>query len=180
MTTNRKRFLPIRARQALLTAHIIISVGLLGDSAGFLAVAIRASRTDDPAAVLELIKVLDMFSVVFGIPLSFAALISGVLLGLGTKWGVFRYPWVTIKLLLIVSVIAVGALVLRGGMDAMLTGSGGAEGRLIAGAAYAVLTLFSLWLYVAFYGVNARAVIAAAEDGKIQGVASIGLEKAFE
>lgn len=51
---------------------------------------------------------------------------------------------------------------------------------VIAGAAYAVLTLFSLWLYVAFYGVNARAVIAAAEDGKIQGVASIGLEKAFE
>jgi hypothetical protein len=35
---------------------------------------------------------------VFGIPLSFGALITGVLLGLGTKWGVFRYPWVTTTL----------------------------------------------------------------------------------
>ncbi len=84
---------------------------------------------------------LRMFSYVFGIPLSFAALLSGTLLGLGTKWGVFRYPWVVAKLLLIISVIAVGALVLKGGMDAMLTGGGGAEGRLIAGAAYDVAAL---------------------------------------
>ncbi len=82
-----------------------------------------------------------MFAFMFGIPLSFAALITGVFLGLGTKWGVFRYPWVTTKLLLIVSVIAVGALVLKGGMDAMLTGQGGAEGRLIAGAVYDVAAL---------------------------------------
>jgi hypothetical protein len=77
----------------------------------------------------------------FGIPLSFAALLTGVLLGLGTKWGVLRYPWVTTKLLLIVSVIAVGALVLSGGMNAMLIGRGGAEGQLIAGAAYDVVAL---------------------------------------
>lgn len=79
----------------------------------------------------------------FGIPLSFAALLTGLLLGMGTRWGVFRYPWVIAKLLLIVSVIAVGALVLKGGMDAMLTGSGGAEGRLIAGAAYDVVALIA-------------------------------------
>ena len=47
----------------------------------------------------------------------------------------------TTKLLLIVSVIAVGALVLNGGMNDMLTGRGGAEGRLIAGAAYDVAAL---------------------------------------
>jgi hypothetical protein len=48
---------------------------------------------------------------------------------------------VTTKLLLIVSVIAVGAVVLNGGMNAMLAGRGGAEGRLIAGAAYDVVAL---------------------------------------
>jgi hypothetical protein len=63
----------------------------------------------------------------------------GVLLGLGTRWGVFRYPWVTTKLVLIVSVIGVGALVLNGGMNAMLSGRGGAEPQLIAGAAYDVV-----------------------------------------
>ena len=28
-----------------------------------------------------------MFSLVFGIPLSFAALLTGVALGIGTRWG---------------------------------------------------------------------------------------------
>jgi hypothetical protein len=82
-----------------------------------------------------------MFAFVFGIPLSFAALLTGILLSLGTKWSVLRYPWVTTKLLLIISVIMVGAFVLKGGMDAMLTGRGGAEGRLIGGAAYDVVAL---------------------------------------
>jgi len=128
-------------RKLVLTVHIVVSVGLLGDSAGYLAVAIRAATTNDPALARAAYQMLRMFSLVFGIPLSFAALLSGLLIGLGTKWGVFRYPWVTVKQLLIVSVIVVGALVLDGGMDAMTSGRGGAEGRLIAGAAYDVIAL---------------------------------------
>lgn len=125
-------------RKVVLTVHIIVSVGLLGDSAGYLAVAIRAATASDPAVADVSYQILRMFGFVFGIPLSLAALLTGLLLGLGTKWGVVRYPWVVTKLMLIVSVIAVGALVLNGGMEAMLAGRGGAEGRLIAGAAYDV------------------------------------------
>jgi hypothetical protein len=54
---------------------------------------------------------------------------------------VFLYPWVSAKLLLNVSVILVGALILDGGMHAMLNGSVGAERQLIAGAAYDVVAL---------------------------------------
>jgi hypothetical protein len=128
-------------RKLVLTTHIIVSVGLLGDSAGYLAVAIRGAISSDPLIANASYQILPMFAFVFGIPLSFAALLTGVLLGFGTRWGVFRYPWVTTKLLLIVSVIAVGALVLNKGMNAMLTGGGGAEGKLIAGAAYDVVAL---------------------------------------
>jgi hypothetical protein len=133
--------LPLRARQALLTAHIIISVGLLGDSAGFLALAVRASMTEDPRSVAEIANVLDMFSVVFGIPLSFGAILTGIGLGLGTRWGVLRYPWVTAKLLLIVSVMFVGGLVIGPAEKVMLAGTGDASGRLIAAATYDVLAL---------------------------------------
>jgi len=35
-------------RKAILTAHIVVSVGLLGDSAGYLAVAARAAAASDP------------------------------------------------------------------------------------------------------------------------------------
>jgi hypothetical protein len=119
----------------------MMSVGLLGDSAGFLAVAIRASNTEDPAAVLEMIEVLNMFSLVFGIPLSIGAIVSGVALGLGTRWGVFRYPWVVAKLLLIVSVMAVGGLFIGPAQDAMLHGRGDMTAQLIAAGSYDVLAL---------------------------------------
>ena len=81
------RLLPRRPRQALLTAHVIMSVGLLGDSAGFRRSQYGAATTDNPAVVIELVKVLNMFSLVFGIPLSFGALLSGLALGLGNKPG---------------------------------------------------------------------------------------------
>ena len=118
-----------------------MAVGLLGDSAGFLAVSIRAARTDDPAALLEQIRVLNMFAFVFGIPLSFGALLSGLALGLGTRWGVFRYPWVVTKLVLIVSVIAVGALVINPALIVMLDRTADATRQLIAAASYDVLAL---------------------------------------
>jgi hypothetical protein len=133
--------LPHRARQSLLTAHIMMSVGLLGDSAGFLAVAVRAAATKDPVTRLAQIDILNMFSVVFGIPLSVGAIVTGVALGLGTKWGVFRYPWVVGKLLAIVSVMVVGGVVIGPAMDAMLNHGADTTPQLIAAAAYDVLAL---------------------------------------
>ncbi len=119
----------------------MMSVGLLGDSAGFLAVAIRAARTDNPGVVLQLVQVLNMFSVVFGIPLSIGTLLSGLTLGLGTRWGVFRHPWVTTKLLLVLSVMLVGAFVIGPAETVILEKSGAAVPRLIAAAAYDVIAL---------------------------------------
>jgi len=136
-----RRIFPPRVRQTVLTAHIIISVGLLGDSAGFLAVALRASHTNDPGSALELVQVLNMFALVFGIPLSVGAILSGITLGLGTGWGVFRYPWVVTKLLLIVSVMVVGGLVIGPAIGAMLHGRGDTTARLVAAAAYDVVAL---------------------------------------
>jgi predicted integral membrane protein DUF2269 len=133
--------LPLRARHALLTVHIMTAVGLLGDSAGFLAVALRISATSDPTARVELVQVLNMFSVVFGIPLSFAALLSGVALGFTSRWGVFRYPWVTAKLVLILSVMAVGGIFIGPAMTEMLNGGSDASGQLIAAASYDVAAL---------------------------------------
>ncbi|MGH2477613.1 MAG: DUF2269 family protein, partial [Candidatus Limnocylindrales bacterium] len=127
-----------RTRNAVLTAHIVVSVGLLGDSAGFLAVAIRRETSDDPAFVDAAHDLLGMFALVFGIPLSFLALLTGVALGLGTPWGLFRYPWVVTKLVLIVTVILVGAIVLRPVLADEPTSDGIA---LIIGAAYDVAAL---------------------------------------
>jgi len=140
-TIIKHRYLSRRARNALLTAHIMISVGLLGDSAGFLAVAIRAARAGSAAVMVEMVRVLKMFAWTFGVPLSFGALLSGLTLGRGTRWGVLRYPWVTTKLLLIVSVILVGALIIRPALAATLQRGVDTASRLITAAAYDVLAL---------------------------------------
>jgi hypothetical protein len=126
-----------RARNLVLTVHIAVSVGLLGDSAGFLAVAIRHVTSDDPLFQDHTRDLLGMFALTFGIPLSFLSLLTGLALGIGTRWGVFQYPWVIAKLALILSVIVVGAVVLR----PLLFGDSVNNTALIAGASWDVFAL---------------------------------------
>lgn len=140
-TRVRRNRLPHRVRQSVLTVHIIAAVGLLGDSAGFLAVAIRATTTDDSADAASSYEVLRMFSYLFGIPLSLIALATGLALGLGTRWGVFRSPWVTGKLALLLSVLAVGGLAIDPALESLRDARAGSEGTLIAAAAWQVTAL---------------------------------------
>ena len=141
MPTAPRRPMSSRVRRSVLTAHIIASVGLLGDCAGFLAVAVRAATTDDPAVASASYELLEMFSIVFGIPLSMLTLATGIALGLGTKWGVLRHRWVTAKLLLVVSVILVGSFVIGPSLALMQDGTGGRETTLILAAGWQVLAL---------------------------------------
>ena len=136
----RRRLSP-RLRRSVLTAHIIASVGLLGDVAAVLAINVRAATTGDPALAASSYELLELFSVLFGIPLSLISLGTGLALGAGTKWGVLRYRWVTAKLLLILSVMLVGALVIGPANAAMSDGRGGAELALILGSAWDVVAL---------------------------------------
>jgi len=131
----------VTGRRALLTGHIVTSVGLLGSVAVVLAINIRAAATSDAELAASSYELLAMLTLLFGIPLSFASLISGVLLGLSSKWGIIRYGWVVTKLVLLIGVILMGALVLGPGTDSMRNGDGGAEPRLIAGSAYDVSAL---------------------------------------
>ncbi len=135
------RRLSASARRAVLTVHIVASVGLLGDVAAVLAVNVKAATTADPELAAASYELLALFTVLFGIPLSFISLLSGIVLGIGSKWGVLRYAWVATKLGLLVSVILVGALVLGPGTEAMRTGADGAETRLVLGAGWDVVAL---------------------------------------
>jgi len=130
-----------KVRRAVLTVHIVTSVGLLGDCATLLAASLYAAGADDPAAATSTYELMSVFSFVFGIPLSFASLISGLVIGFATKWGVLRHWWVTAKLLLIVSVILVGALVIGPSEAIMIDGDGGRETALSIAAGYQIAAL---------------------------------------
>jgi hypothetical protein len=135
------RRLPPRVRRATLTVHIAASVALLGTCAAIVAISARAATTADPTLAASAYELLTMFPVLFGIPLSFVSLGTGIALGLGSKWGVLRYRWVTAKLLLLLSVIVVGALVLGPQTAAMAAGRGGSETAPALASAYDVLAL---------------------------------------
>jgi phosphate/sulfate permease len=130
-----------QVRRAVLTLHIVAGVGLLGDVAAILAINIRAATTPDPQLAASAYELLTMFPVLFGIPLSMTSLVTGLVLGLGSKWGVVRYRWVTVKLLLNVSVILVGALLIGPATEAMVAGRDGSEAVLIGASVYDVVAL---------------------------------------
>jgi len=129
------------ARRALLTVHIVASVGLLGVIAADLAINVKAATTSDAELAAAWYDLLGTFTFLFGIPLSFTSLGTGIALGSTSKWGVLRHGWVATKLGLNLSVILVGALVLGPGVDAMRKGEGGAQTALIIGSAWDVAAL---------------------------------------
>lgn len=113
----------------------------------------------------------------------------------GRFWALFGSFFLIYLILTIIEIVLFGAVFV-----AAIASSGAALGSLedpqqaqafftalftpqtfvIFAAGYALLLFLSIWVYLATYGVNARAIIAAAEDGKISGVANIGLAETFE
>lgn len=102
--------MPMRARRAALTVHVVTSVGWLGAVTAFLALAIAALASDEPATVRALYVAMDVLGVSLLVPLSLASFVSGLVQSLGTSWGLFRHWWVIAKLA--ISVVATAVLLL--------------------------------------------------------------------
>jgi hypothetical protein len=87
-------------RKLAILVHIITSVGWLGALAAFLVLAVTGLTSTDASTIRAVY--LDMPSITWFIivPLAFASFLSGLVLSLGTKWGLFRYYWVLAKLLI--------------------------------------------------------------------------------
>jgi hypothetical protein len=94
-------------RKVALTAHVIASVGWLGAVAGFLALAVSALVTEDAHTARAAYLGMEMIGWFALVPLSIASLITGLVQGLGTRWGLLRHHWVVIKLAITVVATAV-------------------------------------------------------------------------
>ncbi len=89
-------------RKAVLTAHITFAVGWLGAVAGFLALAIAGLISPDAQTVRSAYLAMGMIARFVIVPLSFAPLVTGPVLSLGTPWGLFRHYWILAKLVITV------------------------------------------------------------------------------
>ncbi len=87
-----------RLRKAVLTAHVTLAVGWLGAVAGFLAIAIAGLASEDAQVVRSVYVSMGIIARFVIVPLSFAPLVTGPILSLGTPWGLFRHYWILAKL----------------------------------------------------------------------------------
>ena len=105
----------------------------------------RVGRRRSRSSAYELMS---LQSLVFGIPLSFIALGTGIALGFAGKWGVLRYRWTAAKLVLMLAVILNGALVLGPTTAQRIDGAGSAWGLVVGEVLQVVLLLIPMWLSV--------------------------------
>ncbi|WP_234322888.1 DUF2269 domain-containing protein [Streptomyces sp. NRRL S-350] len=100
------RRLPPRARKALVVLHVVASVSWLALMLCLLTLAVTALTTGDADRLRTAYRAMAMLGDVLVVPLSLLTLLSGVVLGLGTSWGLFRYYWVNTKFWLTLGAMA--------------------------------------------------------------------------
>src|ERR671917_496025 len=88
-----------RARKGVLVAHVASAGAWIGIDVVMAVVVFTALLGDDETRAL-CYQALELFAVWPLIAAGLVCLASGVVLGLGTKWGLIRYWWVAIKLAL--------------------------------------------------------------------------------
>ncbi|MGH3917598.1 MAG: hypothetical protein ACRDSG_00880, partial [Pseudonocardiaceae bacterium] len=137
-----------RTRKAVLVLHVISSVAILGQVWVNAVLAMIAIRTPDMArAAYSFMQGLVFASAA---PLSVLSLVSGVALGLGTKWGVLRFRWVTAKLVLLLVTVLSGITIQGPLLEQLLAAPSSTAqwANLAATAMQFVLLAAATWLSV--------------------------------
>lgn len=116
-TVGRPRRWGARTRKALLALHLISSGAWIGIDVVLGVLVATALLGDDAATSAVVYQALRLFAVWPLLVVGLLCLASGVALGLGSKYGLLRYRWVAIKLVLTVALVVLGMLALRPDLD---------------------------------------------------------------
>jgi putative copper export protein len=92
-------------RKFVLTLHVTASVAWIGAVAVFLALAIIGFMNPDVERVRASYVAMDSAYSSVVVPLGLASVVTGIVSSLDTEWGLFRYYWVLVKILLSVPAI---------------------------------------------------------------------------
>lgn len=93
------RLLPTTTRKLLLAVHIVFSVGWIGVDAVLLFLGTRALASNEPEVARASYPVMAALGTWIVTPAALVALVTGIVLGAGTRWGLRRHYWVLISLL---------------------------------------------------------------------------------
>lgn len=134
-------------RKLALTAHITCSVGWLGAVAAYLTVALACLLSQDAQVLHSGFATMELIGWFVIVPLALAALLTGLVQSLGTDWGLFRYYWILMKLVMTVGAVTIllmhmPAVSRRSGVQAEVIHAGGG---LLVLLATTMLSVFKPW-----------------------------------
>lgn len=89
-------------RKAVLASHLTVSVGWIGAVLAYLALDVAVVAARDAETVRTAYAALDRIASSVILPLAIASLVSGIVISLGTVWGLYRHYWVVVSLFLTV------------------------------------------------------------------------------
>jgi hypothetical protein len=102
------RRLSLGLRTLVLAIHVLVGVGWSGIVAAKLVLEVAAATSPDRAMdPVAYVFMATLDRVAFP-PAAMATLVTGLVLSIGTAWGLFRYWWIVVKLVLTVAVIVTG------------------------------------------------------------------------
>jgi hypothetical protein len=88
------------ARNTVLVLHVIMGISWMGVDIALFALLMTARTTHDASLVVSGFNAIGVIVPLAVPPLSLGILGTGLILGLGTRWGLIHYWWVLVKLLL--------------------------------------------------------------------------------
>lgn len=103
----------LHLRKLALTADVTTSVGWLGAVAGFLALAVAGLTSGDDQTVRAAYVAMDLIARCVIVPLGLASLLTGLVMSLGTRWGLLRHYWVVSKFMITVLALVILLVHLR-------------------------------------------------------------------
>ncbi|MFD5386562.1 DUF2269 domain-containing protein [Streptomyces sp. NPDC127074] len=107
-------------RRGLLVVHVVVSVGWLGLTLGMLALGITGAVADSAEEAGAVYRSMNVLGDWLLIPISLLSLVSGIVLALGTPWGLARHRWVYVKFWLTLLTTAATAFALRAGINSAM------------------------------------------------------------
>jgi|SRR5215218_4836334 len=89
-----------RLRKFALAAHLTFSLGWIGTVVAYLALGVAAVTSQDAQTVRAAWIAMELTGWYVIVPLALASLLTGLVMALGTKWGLFRHYWVLFSFVL--------------------------------------------------------------------------------
>jgi hypothetical protein len=99
--------MPPGLRKFALATHLAFSVGWIGAVVAYLALSLAAVTSQDGQTVRGAWIAMELTGWFAIVPLALASLLTGLVMALGTKWGLIRHYWVLFSLTLTVLATAV-------------------------------------------------------------------------